>query len=40
MKIPFTNLHQQYLDCKIEIDQAIAKTIESSSFITGLDVTQ
>lgn len=39
MKIPFTNLHQQYLDCKQEIDQAIATTIASSSFITGLDVT-
>ena len=40
MKIPFTNLHQQYLDCKTEIDQAIAETIASSSFITGLDVTK
>ena len=39
MKIPFTNLYQQYLDCKTEIDQAIAKTIASSSFITGPDVT-
>jgi len=39
MKITFTNLHQQYLDCKSEIDQAIATTIASSSFITGLDVT-
>ena len=36
--IPFTNLHQQYLDCKEEIDQAIATTIASSSFITGPDV--
>ena len=40
MKIPFTNLHQQYLDCKQEIDDAIALTIESSSFITGPDVTR
>jgi dTDP-4-amino-4,6-dideoxygalactose transaminase len=40
MKIPFTNLHQQYLDCKIEIDQAIADTIASSSYITGPDVTK
>lgn len=40
MKIPFTNLHQQYLDCKSEIDQAIANTIASSSFITGPDVTK
>lgn len=39
MKIPFTNLHQQYLDCKTEIDAAIARTIASSSFITGPDVT-
>jgi len=40
MKITFTNLHQQYLDCKSEIDIAIAQTIASSSFITGLDVTK
>jgi UDP-2-acetamido-2-deoxy-ribo-hexuluronate aminotransferase len=40
MKIPFTNLYQQYLDCQIEIDSAIKTTIESSSFITGLDVTK
>jgi dTDP-4-amino-4,6-dideoxygalactose transaminase len=40
MKIPFTNLYQQYLDCKNEIDIAISKTIQSSSFITGPDVTQ
>lgn len=39
MHIPFTNLHQQYTDCKQEIDQAIAGTIASSSFITGPDVT-
>lgn len=40
MKIPFTNLHQQYLDCKTEIDQAIATVIASSSYITGPDVTR
>lgn len=40
MKIPFTNLHQQYQDCRSEIDSAIAETIASSSFITGLDVTK
>lgn len=40
MSIPFTNLHQQYLDCKADIDVAIAETIASSSFITGLDVTK
>lgn len=39
MKIPFTRLYQQYLDCKTEIDQAIANVIQSSSFITGPDVT-
>jgi dTDP-4-amino-4,6-dideoxygalactose transaminase len=39
MKIPFTNLYQQYVDCKHDIDQAISTTIKSSSFITGLDVT-
>jgi dTDP-4-amino-4,6-dideoxygalactose transaminase len=39
MKISFTNLAQQYLDCKQEIDQAISDTIASSSYITGPDVT-
>ena len=39
MNIPFTNLHQQYLDCKTEIDQAISNVIASSSYITGPDVT-
>lgn len=39
MKIPFTNLYQQYIDCRPAIDKAIADTIASSSFITGLDVT-
>jgi dTDP-4-amino-4,6-dideoxygalactose transaminase len=40
MKIPFTNLHQQYLDCKTEIDSAISTVIASSSYITGPDVTR
>jgi dTDP-4-amino-4,6-dideoxygalactose transaminase len=40
MKIPFTNLFQQYLDCKTEIDEAIAHVIATSSFITGPDVTR
>lgn len=40
MNIPFTNLHQQYLDCRTDIDTAIARTINSSSFITGPDVTE
>lgn len=39
MKIPFTNLYQQYQDCRLEINQAIQHTIDSSSFITGPDVT-
>jgi len=39
MKIPFTSLYQQYLDCKSDIDDAISRTIASSSFITGPDVT-
>ena len=34
-KIPYTNLHQQYQDCKWEIDQAIEETIATSQFITG-----
>lgn len=40
MNISFTNLHQQYLDCKPEIDSAIANVIKSSSYITGPDVTK
>ncbi len=40
MKIPFTNLYHQYLECKPEIDKAIQDTINSSSFITGPDVTR
>ena len=39
MNIPFTKLHQQYLDCKTEIDAALAGVIANSSFITGPDVT-
>jgi dTDP-4-amino-4,6-dideoxygalactose transaminase len=40
MKIPFTNLYQQYMDCRSEIDTAIASTIQSSSFITGPDASK
>jgi len=40
MNIPFTNLKQQYLDCKDAIDGAIANCIDKSSFITGPDVTE
>jgi len=38
MKIPYTNLHQQYIDCKTDIDEVIKSTISSSSFISGSDV--
>jgi dTDP-4-amino-4,6-dideoxygalactose transaminase len=38
--IPFTNLHQQYVDCREEIDAAIAGVISSSSYITGPDVSR
>jgi dTDP-4-amino-4,6-dideoxygalactose transaminase len=38
--IPFTNLHQQYLLCKTEIDEAIAESIRASSYITGPDVSR
>lgn len=40
MKIPFTNLKQQYLDCKKDIDSAIEDVFDRTSFITGPDVTQ
>lgn len=40
LQIPFTNLYQQYLDCQVEIDQAIHNTIASSSYITGPDATR
>jgi dTDP-4-amino-4,6-dideoxygalactose transaminase len=36
--IEFTNLYQQYLDCKDDIDLAIKETIEKSNFITGPSV--
>ena len=39
MKIPFTNLKQQYLDCRPDIDRAIYECIDANSFITGPDVT-
>ena len=35
MKIPFVDLHPQYLECKSEIDSAIADIIKRSDFITG-----
>lgn len=38
MKIDFANLNRQYLRYKDEIDQAVQKVIDSSSFIMGEDV--
>lgn len=40
MNIPFVNLYQQYLDCDIDINQAIADSVVNSSFITGPDTTK
>lgn len=36
--VPFVDLHAQYLSLKAEIDAAIARTIETSSFVRGPDV--
>src|ERR1043166_4835650 len=38
MKIPFVDLHTQYLSIKSEIDAAIAEVIGESSFIRGRHV--
>lgn len=38
MKIPFVDLHAQYLSIKNEIDAAIASVIEESSYIRGRHV--
>jgi dTDP-4-amino-4,6-dideoxygalactose transaminase len=35
MKVPFADLHRQYLNLKVEIDDAIASVISTSSFIRG-----
>ncbi len=35
MKIPFVDLHAQYLSIKAEIDSAIAEVIANSAFIRG-----
>ncbi len=35
MKVPFADLHLQYLSIKDEIDAAIAAVIKSSAFIRG-----
>src|SRR5436190_3324546 len=38
MKIPFVDLHAQYLSIKTEIDAAIAEVIAESAFIRGRHV--
>lgn len=38
MNVPFNNLYAQYLSLKPEIDEAIARTIEASSFVRGPEV--
>ncbi|MEO0896470.1 MAG: DegT/DnrJ/EryC1/StrS family aminotransferase [Bacteroidota bacterium] len=38
MKIPFVDLHAQYLTIKEDIDQAIEQTIKNTSFISGPSV--
>ena len=38
MKIPFVDLHAQYLSIKPEIDAAIAEVIAHSAFIRGAHV--
>ena len=38
MKIPFVDLHAQYLTIKAEIDNAIAEVIAQSAFIRGPQV--
>jgi dTDP-4-amino-4,6-dideoxygalactose transaminase len=39
-KIPFVDLHKQYLSIKDDIDKSIQKTLENTSFIGGNDVIQ
>lgn len=38
MRVPFVDLHAQYLSLKPEIDAAIGRTIANSSFVRGPDV--
>lgn len=40
MKVPFVDLHRQYLSIKEEIDDAIRSVIEESAFIRGRFVTE
>lgn len=36
--IPYANLHAEYLECQLEVDQAIARCLANSSFINGPEV--
>ncbi|HEX5315224.1 MAG TPA: DegT/DnrJ/EryC1/StrS family aminotransferase, partial [Candidatus Kapabacteria bacterium] len=38
MKVPFVDLHAQYLSIKAEIDSAIAEVIAQTAFIRGKHV--
>ena len=38
MKIPFLDLRTQYLELKKEIDQAVARTLDSGWYIGGKEV--
>lgn len=38
MKVPFNDLHKQYLSIKSEIDVSIARVIKNSSFVRGPEV--
>lgn len=37
-RIPYANLHAEYLECQMEVDQAIARCLANSSFINGPEV--
>ena len=34
-QIPFTKLHDQYIECKADVDSAIQKILDTSEFIAG-----
>ena len=36
--VPYANLHQEYLECKNDVDQAIQRCIAASAFINGPEV--
>ena len=38
LKVPFNNLHAQYMSIKDEVDEAISRVINNSSFIKGENV--